>query len=310
MEEKKTQVILGAGGAIGIALAKELKNYTSKIRLVGRNPQQVNGDDELVKCDLTNFHLVSNAIKDTEIAYLTVGLPYKTEVWENEWPEIMYNTLEACKKHKTKLVFFDNIYMYDPNGLNPMNEETRIQPSSKKGKVRALIAQMLMDDVNAGNLEALIARAADFYGPGINNSVLNETVFKTLKKGKKANWLCSTQFKHNFTYTPDAAKATAILGNAPAAYGQVWHLPSAEPWTGEQWINAFAKELGVEAKTQVASKFIVRLLGLFNPIMKESVEMLYQYDRDYHFDSTKFETAFRFKLTSNEEGIRQVVQHG
>jgi len=310
MKEQKTQVILGAGGAIGIDLANELKKYTNTIRLVGRNPKKVNDDDELCKCDLSDFSSVSEAVKDTDIAYLTVGLPYKTDVWKTDWPIVMHNTIEACKKHKTKLVFFDNIYMYNPNALNPMNEETEIKPSSKKGQVRALIAQMLMDEVNAGNVEALIARSADFYGPGINNSVLNETVFSNLKKGKKANWLCSTKFKHNFTYTPDAAKATALLGNTSSAYGQVWHLPTAEPWTGEQWINAFAKELGVKPKTQVAPRFLVKIIGLFNPLMKELVEMLYQYDRDYNFDSTKFETAFNFKPTPNKEGVRQVVQHG
>ncbi|MCY1723001.1 NAD-dependent epimerase/dehydratase family protein [Prolixibacteraceae bacterium Z1-6] len=309
MKEQKVQVILGAGGAIGVDLAKELKNYTNKIRLVGRNPQKVNDDDELFACDMTDANAVSEAVKDTEIAYLTIGLPYKTKVWKNHWSVVMQNTLEACKKHNTKLVFFDNIYMYNPNSLYPMNEETEMMPSSQKGKVRALVAQMLMEEVNAGNLEALIARSADFYGPGINNSVLNETVYANLKAGKKANWLCSAKFAHNFTYTPDAAKATALLGNTQSAYGQVWHLPTAKPWTGEQWINAFANELGIEPKTQVAPKFMVRIIGLFNPIMKELVEMLYQYDRDYNFDSSKFETAFDFKPTSNEDGVKAVVQY-
>ena len=304
------QVILGAGGAIGNELAKELKNYTKQIRLVGRNPQKINETDELFKTDLTIKAEVEKAVKGASVAYLTVGLPYKTKVWQKQWPIVMKNTIEACKKHKTRLVFFDNIYMYNPEHLNPMTEETNILPSSKKGIVRAEVAQMVLHEIASGKLEALIARSADFYGPGINNSVLNEAVFNNLKAGKKANWFCSTKFKHNFTFTPDAAKATALLGNTDSAFGQVWHLPTASPITGKDWIVAFAKELDVEPKTMVASKLIVKILGLFNPIMKELLEMLYQYDRDYNFDSSKFETVFNKKPTQIKEGIKQVINPG
>lgn len=301
------QVILGAGGAIGNELAKELRTYTEVIRLVGRNPQKVNGDDELFVADLTQKEQVKKAVKGADVAYLTVGLPYKINVWKMQWPLVMSNVIEACKKYKTKLVFFDNIYMYNPEKLNPMTEETDILPSSKKGKVRAQIAQMVLDEINSGKLKALIARSADFYGPGINNSVLIETVFKNLKAGKKANWFCSTKFNHNFTYTPDAAKATALLGNTDSAYGQIWHLPTTEPMTGHQWIEAFAKELGVQPKTMVVPKFLISMMGIFNPIMKEFVEMLYQYDRDYDFDSSKFETVFKVKPTPIESAITKIV---
>jgi nucleoside-diphosphate-sugar epimerase len=304
------QVILGSGGAIGNELAKELKNYTKQIRLVSRNPKSINQNDELFQCDLTQKAEVEKTVEGAKIAYLTVGLPYQTKVWQEQWPVIMQNTISACKKHKTKLVFFDNIYMYNPAHLNPMTEETEILPSSKKGKVRAQIAKLVLDEIASGNLDALIARSADFYGPNINNSVLTETVLKNLKTGKKANWFCSTKFKHNFTFTPDAAKATALLGNTESAYGQVWHLPTAAPLIGKEWIEAFAKEMDVEPKTMVASKLIIKIMGLFNPIMKEFVEMLYQYDRDYDFDSSKFETVFNVKPTQINEGIKQVVNAG
>ena len=304
------QVILGAGGGIGIELAKELKSYTNEIRLASRSPKKINIDNELVTCDLTKPMDVDEAVKGCKVAYLTVGLPYQLKIWQENWPLVMNNTIAACKKNKTKLVFFDNIYMYNPDKLNPMTEETEIMPVSKKGKVRAEIAQMVLDEIKTGNLIALIARAADFYGPGIKNSVLNEVVFNNLKVGKKANWFCSVNHLHNFTYTPDAAKATAILGNSDMAFGQVWHLPTAKPITGKQWIEKIANELGVKPKTQIATKFILQLMGLFNPIMKEVVEMLYQYDRDYNFDSSKFESTFNLKPTSVDDGIKQVIIAG
>ena len=303
------QTILGAGGAIGVEVAKALKTYTNRIRLVSRDPSKINDTDELFKADLTKPNEVLQAVQDSDVVYLTVGLPYNLKIWQTTWPVIMKNVINACKHHQAKLVFFDNIYMYDKDNLNPITEDAPINPPSKKGKVRAQIAEMLLSEVKKGDLKALIARCADFYGPNIKNTcMLTEVVFKNLDQGKKANWLGPVKFKHSFTYTPDAGKATALLGNTDDAYGEVWHLPTApDPLTGEQWIKNIAQELGVEAKYQVAPKFLVRILGLFQPIMKELVEMMYQYDRDYVFDSSKFEKRFDITPTPYNEGIKNIV---
>ncbi len=162
------QTILGAGGAVGRELAKALKEYTNEIRLVSRNPVKVNPTDELVAADLLNPDEVRSAVEGTSVAYVTVGLRYDLEVWEKKWPVLIKNVLTACKEHDCKLVFFDNIYMYDEHHLNGMTEETPVNPPSRKGKVRARIADMIMEETKEGVLRALIARSADFYGPNIN----------------------------------------------------------------------------------------------------------------------------------------------
>lgn len=304
------QTILGAGGAIGSLLAKELINHTDRIRLVSRNPSRINKSDELFPADLLDATQTEDAVRGSEIAYLTVGLPYKAKVWEREWPVIMENVIRACMTHKTRLVFFDNIYMYDPSSLDPILETHSINPGSRKGKVRERIARMLTDHVKKGSLEALIARCADFYGPEIaGNSILTETVFKPLSQGKKANWLGRSDKKHSFTFTPDAAKATALLGNSPEAYGEVWHLPTApDPFTGREWVEQVAAALEVEPRYREVGKGMVTFLGLFSSIMRETSEMLYQYDRDYVFDSSKFERHFGLKPTPYKEGILKVVE--
>ena len=212
------QTIIGSGGAIGIELAKALTQYTTDIRLVSRNPKKINATDQLFPADVTNHNELEKAVKNSDIVYVTIGFPYSHKVWEEKWPKFIRDLISVCKNEKCKLVFFDNIYMYDKNHLNGMTEDTPINPPSKKGEIRANIAQMIIDEFNAGQLKALIARSADFYGPSVENtSILTETVFKPLSKGKKANWLGSDKFKHSFTYTVDAGKATAILGNSETA---------------------------------------------------------------------------------------------
>lgn len=301
------QTILGSTGIIGTELAKALTQYTDKIRLVSRNPKQVNPTDQLVAADLTNPQQVLTAVEGSEVVYLTVGLEYKIGVWQIQWPLIMKNVIDACKTNKAELVFFDNVYAY---GLVKgwMKEDTLVNPLSKKGEVRAQIAQMIMSEVEHGYLDAIIARAADFYGPNTPLSFVNVTVFDNFKKGKKAQWFLDVNKKHSMTYTPDAGKATAILGNTISAYNQIWHLPTDKNvLTGKVFIEIAAKAFGVEPRFTVLKKWMIQMVGMFVPVVKESIEMLYQNEYDYLFDSTKFEKSFNFTPTSYKDGITETV---
>lgn len=302
------QTILGSTGVIGTELAKSLTQYTDKIRLVSRNPKSVNSTDQLVIADLTNPEQVLNAVEGSDVVYLTAGLQYKLNIWQTQWPIIMKNVISACKTHKAKLVFFDNVYAY---GLVKgwMKEDTLVNPVSKKGEVRAQIAQMIMNEVERGSLDAIIARAADFYGPNTPLSFATVTVFQNLKRGKKAQWFIDANKKHSMTYTPDAGKATAILGNTSSAYNQIWHLPTDKnALTGKEFIELTAKAFGVEPRYTVLKKWMIQVVGTFIPVVKESIEMLYQNEHDYLFESTKFEKAFNFTPTSYQDGIAETVK--
>jgi nucleoside-diphosphate-sugar epimerase len=302
------QTILGANGTIGSLLAKELKSYTDRIRLVSRNPKKVNESDELYPADLSNPAVVDKAIEGSEVVYLMVGFEYQIKVWEDKWPRLMRATIDACIKHNARLVFFDNVYMYDIKAIPHMTEDSPLNPPSRKGVVRKQIAQMILDTAKAGKLLAIIARSADFYGPNNERSFIIETVYKNLKKGKRAIWFINADKKHSFTFTPDAAKATAILGNTEDAYNQVWHLPTDKNvLTGRSFAGLFAKEMNAVNKITVVPMWMIKLMGLFMPLMKEMPEMMYQYERDYFFDSSKFEKRFNFKPTSYQEGVKLTV---
>lgn len=302
------QTILGANGTIGKVLAKELYAYTNDIRLVSRNPKKVNETDELFPANLSNPASVDKAIEGAAVVYLVVGFDYNIKVWKENWPKLMKATIEACIKHKAKLVFFDNVYLYDIKTMGHMTEDSPVNPPSKKGMVRREIADMIMDGITSGKLTALIARAPDFYGPDTDKSFLVETVYKNIKKGKRPNWFINAGKKHSFIYTPDAAKATAILGNTPDAYNQVWHLPTDKnTLTGHEWIALFNAAMNTSKKVMVMPMFMLRILGIFIPFMREMPEMMYQYDRDYFFDSSKFDRRFNFIPTTNEMGVKQIV---
>jgi len=304
------QTILGSSGIIGKEVARELhRNYTKDIRLVARNPKAVNPTDSLFTANLTNEKQTFDAIKGSEVAYLTVGIQYSAKAWLQQWPKIMKNVVRACMAHGTRLVFFDNVYAYGKvDGI--MTEDTPYNPCSKKGEVRLGVIHMMMDEVQKGILKALIARAPDFYGPDTPLSFVSAMVFQNFAKGKKAQWMGDVNKKHSFIYTPDAGKATALLGNTESAFNQVWHLPTdPNTLTGKELIELSAKEFGVKPDYMVLKRWMVQMAGLFNPLVRESVEMLYQNEVDYVFDSSKFAKAFGLEPVSYQKGITETVNY-
>jgi len=302
------QTILGAGGDIGKFLATALRVYTDQVRLVGRNPRKVNEEDELLAGDLLDAGFVSQAVKGSEVAYLTVGLPYKASVWEQQWPRIMENVIAACLQHHCKLVFFDNVYAYAKTAIPFMDEASRIDPPSRKGRVRAQLLQKLAAAAETRGLQYLIARSADFYGPGARNGILNLLVLNNFKKRRSANWQTDAHKIHSLTYTPDAAKATALLGNTETAYGQIWHLPTSEErLTGQQLIELAAQEMQVKPRYFILSPLLLAIGGLFSGTIRELREMQYQNNQEYYFDSSKFIKTFGIQPTAYREGIRQTI---
>ena len=302
------QTILGSGGTIGKDLAKELLPYTKDIRLVSRNPKKVNATDTLHPADLSDPKQIDTAIAGSDVVYVVVGFEYSLKVWQQNWPTLMRHVIDSCERHNCKLVFFDNVYSYAKSAVPHMTEDAPLDPPSKKGIVRKQLVDMIWDAVKNNRIKAIIVRSADFYGPGNDKSMLVTTVAENFKKGKKANYFGGVNFIHTFTYTPDAAKATAILGNTEDAYNQTWHVPTtSEKLTGKQWIELFANEMHAKPAVMILPVWMMKLLGLFMPIMKEFPEMNYQYEQDYILDSSKFEKRFGIKATSPAEGVKNTV---
>lgn len=295
--------ILGAGGVIGNELVRELAGR-EPIRLVSRNPKPASGAVETMAADLADPNATVKAVSGSRVVFLLVGLKYDLKTWRDLWPPILRNSIEAAKRASARLVFFDNVYMYGRvNGA--MTEETPFHPCSRKGEIRAEIATALLNEIKAGHLTAMIARSADFYGPGAHTSVANALVFEKLANGQKPAWLVNASVKRSFTYTPDAARALVQLMDSESSWNQTWHLPTApDPPTGKEFIALAAREFGKAARYSVFNRPMLKIAGWFDATVRESYEMLYQNEFDYIFDSSKFSAAFPGQPTSYEEGIR------
>lgn len=295
--------ILGANGVIGRELSRALAATGHRVRQVSRHPQPVQAGDALHAADLLDASATADAVAGSAVVYLLVGLPYDTATWQAQWPRVMQNAIDACRHHGSRLVFFDNVYAYGA-GAGAMTENTAFNPCSRKGEVRAKVASTLLKAMARGELQALIARSADFYGPGATNSLLHATVFGRLHAGKAPQWIGDPTAHHCFTYTPDAGHALALLGQTQTAWGQTWHLPTLPaPMSGEQMTRLACAQAQQPYRLRVMPRWLLKPAGWWAPTLRESHEMMYQLDRDYRFSSEKIDKAMGLSATPYTEGV-------
>jgi nucleoside-diphosphate-sugar epimerase len=303
------QTILGANGQIAEVLTRDLyRNFTDDIRLVSRNPRKVHETDQLVRADLMDAAATAAAVEGSDIAYLTVGLPIDSQLWERQFPVMMANTIAACRQHDCKLVFFDNTYMY-PRTSTPQVEETEFEPVGRKAAVRAQIATMLLNEMHAGTIEAVICRAPEFYGPGKTKSLTNSAVFDRIKQGKRPLVPLNAHTRRTLIWTPDASRGMALIGNTSDAYGETWHLPcDPDRLTYHGLIEVAAEVTGQKIPYTTVPLPAFKLGGLISKPVREAEELLPRYRVDNIFDSSKFTTRFPdFKITTHREGITEIL---
>jgi nucleoside-diphosphate-sugar epimerase len=304
------QTILGASGQIARELARELKrNYTNDLRLVSRHPQKVNDSDITCAADLLDAQQTRNAVKGSDTVYFAAGLPPDSALWERQFPTMLKNALEAARMAGAKFVYFDNTYMYAQNNA-PQTEETRFAPRGRKGKVRAAMADRVLDEMKRGEIPILIGRAPEFYGPGKTQSFTNALILDKLKSGKRPRVPVRDDKLRTLIWTPDASRALAVLGNTPDAYGQSWHLPCCDDrLTYQQFVTLACDIFGQQADYSIISKLAFTAAGLVSKGAREIRELLPRYEFNNLFESEKFKQRFPdFAVTTYREGLEKIWQ--
>lgn len=301
------QVVLGATGNIGGLLVNELTSRNIDVKALSRTVPEENtkiAGVEYGQADAEDAASLLRATKNADVVYATLAVPYATEQWQRSWPIIMRNVIDAAHTNDFKLVFLDNVYMYG-RVAGPMTESASIHPLSKKGEVRAEIADTLLRAMNAGEINATIGRSADFYGP---NTRISSRFFEGTYNDGVATWMGSADTLRTWSYTPDNAKALAILGNDSRADQKVWHMPAAPAMKGVGFIALASKVLDKELQTVLFPGNDPVAREKFAASMPEIADMMYQYDYDYDYRSDAFQETFGMAPTSYEDGFRQTYQ--
>ncbi|RSZ44298.1 MULTISPECIES: NAD-dependent epimerase/dehydratase family protein [unclassified Variovorax] len=302
------QTILGATGQIAVELACELQRTTAgDLRLVSRSPRKVNDTDILTPADLLDAGQAAEAVKGSSIVYFTAGLPPDTVLWETQFPLMLRNALAATRAAGAKFVYFDNTYMY-PQDDRVLTEDAPFAPVGRKGRVRAEMASMVLQEMARGDIPVLIGRAPEFYGPGKTQSITNTLIIDKLKAGEAPRVPVRDDTRRTLIWTPDASRALAALGNAPDAFGQTWHLPCDDDrLTYRQFVALAAEVFGTPAAYKVLGRWTLTAAGLVSTQVRELRELLPRYERDNLFDSTKFKRRFpEFEVTTYRRGLESI----
>lgn len=301
----RLHVVLGATGGVGQAIVQALAAQGATVRAVNRSGRPIEGAAAgVVAADLMNRESTLAACQDASVIYHSAGLPYQQ--WATSFPVMLENIIAAASATGATLVYTDNCYMYSPTS-QPLTEESPQQPITRKGKLRKQLAETILAAHADGRIRAAIGRASDFYGPGVLSSAVGQQLFAALVRSKRVPWLGKSDVPHALSYVEDFANGLITLGSHEQAWGQVWHIPAAPALTGAQFIALAGEVAGVKARLLPVSGGVMRILGLTNPVLRESVEMLYEFTEPYLFDGSKYTRAFGGTPTPHREALQRTV---
>ena len=303
----ETIVIFGMG-AVGRSIMEQMTAAGRAVTLAQRTrPSDLPALARFVACDATDAEDVKRATAGADAVICAIGLTYDSAGWARDWPRIMTNLLAGCEAAGARFVMVDNLYMYGPQ-TRPLTEDMPLTRYGHKPKVRADITRLWQEAHDQGRVRCVAVRASDFYGPGVGQSILGDTGLGAMAKGKAAMLLGSADLPHDVAYVPDVARATLTLLDAPEdAYGQAWHVPCAPTRTLRQILQIGAEDLGAPLKLTVMPPWVMGLMSLFMPILREFKEMRFQTDRPYHVDTSRFAKRFWSDATPFEVGVPMTV---
>jgi nucleoside-diphosphate-sugar epimerase len=302
---KELHVTLGGTGGIGRAVMRELLVRGKRVRVVSRtlaHPLPAGG--EYLAGDISDPEQARRVCEGASVVYLCANPPYHQ--WAELFPPLVAGAITGASSQQAKLVFADNLYTYAPTS-HPMTEELPTAPVTRKGKVRAQLVETLLAAHANGTARVVIGRASDYYGPEAPNSIIGDRFFHALLTGAPVEWLGKLDLPHTLSFVDDIARGLIILGEQDQALGQVWHIPAAEPLNGRAFIQLAAEVAGVSARAREVPAWMLRALGLVNPVMREVAEMLYALKQPYIMDGSKFQRAFPFTPTPHRLALETTI---
>lgn len=305
MTTSSTHVIVGSG-PVGTTTALLLADLGHQVRVItrsGSGPTHRNIEREAL--DATNEAALTKTTAGAAAIYNCVNPPYHR--WPTDWPPLANAMLAAAESSGAVLVIMGNLYGYGPT-TRPMKESDPLASTGVKGGVRIKMWRDARAAHESGRIRATEVRASDFIGPEVLNSHLGERVIPKLLKGKGVQVLGNPDMAHSFTFMPDVASALVTAATDERAWGKAWHVPTNPAITSREMITMMSKIAGV-APVKVSSipNAVLKIGGLFSPMLRELPEMLYQFDRPFIVDSSLFTATFGQSPTPLQESLTSTI---
>jgi nucleoside-diphosphate-sugar epimerase len=303
-----TVALLGAAGAIGNSVAWSLRARGTPYRVIGRDAghlQQSFGTDPLAEIASWNPDdpaSVRAALRGIQTAIYLVGVPYHQFQLH---PVVMQKTLDgAIAEAVERMLLIGTVYPYGVPQTPKVGEDHPRNPQTFKGRMRKQQEDLLLAADAAGRIRGSILRLPDFYGPLVDRSYLH-SLFQAAAGGGTANVLGPIDRPHEFVFVPDVGDVVTALADKPEAYGRWWNLAGAGVITQREIIDSVFQMAGRKPKYRVAGKLTLRLLGIFDPQLRELVEMHYLLTNPVLLDDAAIHKLLGgIRKTPYREGLR------
>ncbi|MCB0919900.1 MAG: NAD-dependent epimerase/dehydratase family protein [Actinobacteria bacterium] len=304
----ETHVILGAG-AIGSSVARQLAESGESDDVVRVLTRSGSGPAlagvELVAVDAADTEAFVAASAGATRLYNCANPAYHR--WPQDWPPIAASLLAAAREHEAVLATVSNLYGYGPVD-GELTEDLPLATQGSKGEVRAGMWRDALAEHEAGRIRATEVRGSDYIGDGVQGH-LADRVLKPLVAGKAVRVLGSADEPHTWTYRDDMARMLITAAGDERAWGQVWHVPSNPPKTQREVILDYAQALGLaEPKVRTVPGWLIRVSGMFVPMMRELRETEYQFDRPFVMNSEAAQQTFGLAPTPWPEIVDDAVR--
>ena len=304
--------IFGAAGAIGPQVAAELNGRGIPFRVVGRSRSRLEAQfaslahAEIFEADLGDLRSAGGAARGVDTIFYSVGLPYPSH---HLHPALMRTTLEAATAMNVeRVVLVSSVYPYGVPRTALVAETHPREPHTRKGQYRKQQEDLLIEADQSGKLHGLIVRLPDFYGPGATQALAN-LIFEGAIANKTANWIGPVNTPHEFVYVPDTGPVIVELAARDDCYGEAWNFGGPGAINTLDFITRAYRAAGQPPKYRTAGRGMLKLLGVFNPLMRELPEMLYLQETPVILDDTKLmDKLGRVHKTPYDDGIRQTIE--
>ena len=259
---------------------------------------------EVVGANVAEVADAKRVCEGAAVVYHCANPPYAK--WPELHPPLMDAIIEGAAAAEARLVFSDNLYAYGPvNG--PLKEDLPYLAQGPNGRTRARIAETLMRAHESRRIQATIGRGSDFFGPHAHLSTVGDRVFARAIAGKPAQVLGNPDAPHTVTHIDDFGRALVTLGERNEALGQVWHVPNAETVTMRRFVQMAFEAAGRSPRLRAAPRWGIAMAALFDPTLRAVREQLYQSERPWMVDSSKFERAFGWSATPLPDAVAATV---
>lgn len=304
--------LFGATGATGKSIANAIRGKGASYRVVGRNRQRLAesfGNDpraEIVTWNPDDALSVRAAARGVDTLIYLVGVPYDNFELH---PLTMRQVLDGAVAEGVKrLVLIGTVYPYGVPVTERVTETHPRNPPTFKGRMRKEQEDLLLAAHAAGKIQGTVLRLPDFYGPGVEGSFLTG-LFKAVASGKTADMVGPIDTPHEFVYVPDVGPVTLALAEKDEAYGHWWNFAGSGVTTQRQIAEETFAMVGRKPKIRVVGKLGLRMIGLFQPFMRELVEMHYlQTTPVLMDDSALVHLLGEVHKTPYEEGVRLTLE--